>query len=345
MFNLLVASVPGTWDRVGIDWDEDRFLTMTRQYVRDHITSEVRDLATALKRLPTLLAYEQHLNLPARFAWIKSIKITPKHIVCQFSREMSINPIPAEALGRMAKDLGIGQSELSTRHWAVKDADLPEILVKYRRLTKYARVHDDFWKKLKAATQIVQPPSTELVGSSKTTPMPDNANVVETIRNRTSESAATREGAMRKPRIFIVHGHDDGFLNEVARFIEKMGMEAVILREQPSKGNTIIAKFKEHADTSDYAVVLMTPDDQGRAKAEKKSHPRARQNVVFELGFFYGALGAGRVAALTKGSVQVPSDFDGVVYIDASSETWKVGLIRELNAAKVQGDYNAGMGF
>ena len=104
-------------------------------------------------------------------------------------------------------------------------------------------------------------------------------------------------------------------------------------------GRTIIQKFREEAKDVGFAVVLLSPDDE---TAEGQS--RARQNVILELGFFLGALGPERVAALKKGDVETPSDFDGVIYtaFDAGG-SWKVALSKELQAAGYSIDWNAVM--
>jgi predicted nucleotide-binding protein len=143
-----------------------------------------------------------------------------------------------------------------------------------------------------------------------------------------------------KRRVFIVHGHDDGTREAVARFLERLRFEAVILHERANKGRTIITKFREEAADIGFAVVLMTPDDHG-GKVTEPTNPRARQNVVFELGFFIGALGPERVAAIIRGEIERPSDFDGVVYIpfDAGNG-WKQALGKELEAAGFTIDWN-----
>jgi predicted nucleotide-binding protein len=145
-------------------------------------------------------------------------------------------------------------------------------------------------------------------------------------------------------KVFIVHGHDDGTRESVARFIEKLGFEAIILHERPNKGRTIITKFREEAEGVGFAVVLMTPDDLGKAKDASDLNPRARQNVVFELGFFIGVLGPERVAAAMKGNVERPSDFDGVVYISLDQANWQSKLGGELKAAGFDVDWNKVMG-
>ena len=139
----------------------------------------------------------------------------------------------------------------------------------------------------------------------------------------------------QRKKVFIVHGHDEAPREAVARFLEKLDFEAVILHERPNKGRTIIAKFQQEAADVGYAVVLMTPDDYGGKDGEqaKGGKPRARQNVVFELGFFIGVLGPERVAALVKGNVERPSDFEGVIYISIEDSGWRLQLAKELEAA------------
>ena len=139
--------------------------------------------------------------------------------------------------------------------------------------------------------------------------------------------------------VFIVHGRDDGTRETVARFVERLGLKPVILAEQASEGRTIIEKFEAHAEVG-YAVVLLTADDVGALKGENLQ-PRARQNVIFELGFFSGKLGRKRVCALTRGKPEIPSDYAGVVYIAMDSgESWKMRLIGELKAARLEVDAN-----
>jgi predicted nucleotide-binding protein len=150
----------------------------------------------------------------------------------------------------------------------------------------------------------------------------------------------TSQPALEHPRrVFIVHGHDGEARETVARFLTKIGFDPIILHEQPNKGRTIITKFREEAADIGFAVVLMTPDDHG-GKAGGETQLRARQNVVFELGFFIGALGPEKVAALVKGNVERPSDFDGVVYISLDLGDWRTQLGKELEAAGFEIDWN-----
>jgi predicted nucleotide-binding protein len=125
------------------------------------------------------------------------------------------------------------------------------------------------------------------------------------------------------PRAFIVHGHDEITLGQLKDYIQNtLGWpNPVVLREQASNGKTIIEKFEEFVGSIDCVFVLMTPDDPGmnlNTDAEKR---RARQNVVFELGFFYAQFGRrnGRVIVLCKGKIELPSDIQGIVWIDISN--------------------------
>ena len=141
--------------------------------------------------------------------------------------------------------------------------------------------------------------------------------------------------------VFVVHGKDDGAKETVARFLTKLGLEPVVLREQPNQGRTIIEKFEQYAQVG-FAIVLLTPDDTGAARDQcGNSQLRARQNVIFELGFFIGKLGRDRTCALRKADVEIPSDYDGVLYITMDDqEAWKLQLVRELKAAGLDVDAN-----
>ena len=128
-------------------------------------------------------------------------------------------------------------------------------------------------------------------------------------------------------KVFIVHGHDNALKNEVARFIEKLGLEAIILHEQANKGKTIIEKIEHYSDVS-FGIVLYTPCDIG-GKTKENLQPRARQNVVFEHGYLVGKIGRKNVIALVKDKVEKPSDISGIVYIDIS-DNWKLDLAKEM---------------
>lgn len=144
-------------------------------------------------------------------------------------------------------------------------------------------------------------------------------------------------------KIFIVHGHDDGVLNGVARYIEKLGLDAVVLHEKQNKGRTIIEKFEDECRGVGFAIILMTGDDRGGRKADtfEQQSMRARQNVILELGFFIGKLGRQRVLVLYEDGVEIPSDYNGVLFIKHDSAgSWKVNTAKEIKAASIDVDMN-----
>ncbi|HRN89629.1 nucleotide-binding protein [Hyphomicrobium sp.] len=165
---------------------------------------------------------------------------------------------------------------------------------------------------------------------------------IKALKERIDEAAPvpTRpvDPASHSTRIFIVHGRDGETKHEVARFLNSLGLAPVILDEQASEGRTLIEKFEAHSDVG-FAVVLLTPDDEGALKGAS-AQPRARQNVVLELGFFVGKLGRQRVASIVRGqSLELPSDIHGLVWM-RYEEDWKLRLARELKAAGYDVDMN-----
>ena len=159
--------------------------------------------------------------------------------------------------------------------------------------------------------------------------------------NQTSPSSVTQENERTNTNeVFVIHGRDEGTRAIVARFLEQLRLKPVILDEQSNQGLTIIEKFERHAKV-EFAVALLTPDDTGSLQGDGSNlNPRARQNVIFELGFFIGKLGREGVCALTKGTVEIPSDYAGVVYITLDDGGWKMNLIRELKNAGFDVDAN-----
>ncbi len=143
-------------------------------------------------------------------------------------------------------------------------------------------------------------------------------------------------------RIFLVHGHDEAVLQEVARFLERLDQDIIILREQPNQGRTIIEKFEDYSDVG-FAVILLTPDDRGGPASDPSDEQRfrARQNVILELGYFLGRLGRSRVCALYREGVEIPSDYSGVLYVKLDPEGgWRLQLAKELKAAGLPVDMN-----
>jgi hypothetical protein len=144
-----------------------------------------------------------------------------------------------------------------------------------------------------------------------------------------------QEGGRSPNRVFVVHGRDDTARQEVVEYLRGLGLVPIVLHEQPNMGRHLLTKFIDEAELVTFAVVLMTADDFGGA-VDGEPRPRARQNVILELGYFLAHLGQPRVCALISPGLETPSDFDGVVYIAMAEDgDWKNQLHRELSAANM----------
>lgn len=140
--------------------------------------------------------------------------------------------------------------------------------------------------------------------------------------------------AKTQSKVFIASRHDDEGKIAVTKFVEKLGLKPTVLHEQPSKGQTILDKFEEQADEAGFAIVLLTPDDVGSSKATGKRKPRARQNVIFELGYLLGGLGSQRVCALYKEGVELPLGIPDIVYVPMDgTDGWKLKLSQGMRKA------------
>ena len=159
-------------------------------------------------------------------------------------------------------------------------------------------------------------------------------------------SISKKQDEVVSKQIFIVHGHDNEMKQAVARTLEKLDLEPIILHEQPDQGKTIIEKFLANADKSSFAVVVLSPDDMAYPKSASAdtARPRARQNVILEMGFFIGKLGRDRVVMLYRedDDFEMPSDISGMIYklYDGDSGNWRSELVKELKACGYAVDAN-----
>jgi predicted nucleotide-binding protein len=142
-------------------------------------------------------------------------------------------------------------------------------------------------------------------------------------------------------KVFIVHGHDERLKNQLEIFLTEIGLEPVILHRKPDEGLTVIEKFEKHSDVG-YAFILLTPDDisysaseENTPDEEKKREMRARQNVIWEFGFFVGRLGRNKVCCLYKEGVTLPTDIHGMLYKKITDRVEEVAfaILKDLRAA------------
>lgn len=131
--------------------------------------------------------------------------------------------------------------------------------------------------------------------------------------------------------IFIVHGHNETIKERVENMLKDIGLKPIILHKQVDNGYTIIEKFEQHSNSVNFAIILLTADDEGKAKKEKGYKPRARQNVIFEMGYFFAKLGRKNVFLLKENEVENPSDLSGIIYTSYDDQgAWRYSLVKQL---------------
>lgn len=134
-------------------------------------------------------------------------------------------------------------------------------------------------------------------------------------------------------KVFIVYGHDTVAREQLELLLRRLRLEPVILQNLPAAGETIIEKLEGNTEVR-YACVLLTPDDEGyKAGATGSAQPRARQNVILEMGMFLAKLGRKRVSVLYKGNIELPSDINGLLYIKFDD---RIDEIKDRIAAELQ---------
>lgn len=255
-----------------------------------------------------------------------------------------------ERLNRRIAELEAFQPTLETRRWAPEtkalEASIDDTLV---RIFGSGTVE---YNRYVSATNLDRGPLVVHMDGSRDSPheiqrwlSEGRANSLallkQAVRTLEEEIGTLDSGRALEPRtvpfgtdIFVVHGRNEQAKAEVARLLERAGLNAVILHEQPNSGRTIIEKFEAHGGTAGFAVALLTPDDVGGLAPDGALKHRARQNVIGEMFWFAGRLGRSRVCALVMGDIELPSDFVGVAYthMDALG-AWRMALLRELTAA------------
>lgn len=300
MFNLLISANDEAWDLGQYSFEIGRFTEYTEDLISKrykHLTEETKE---ELKAIPTLFVIEQEV-VSSRVGFITDIKIKDGKIVFNFEIDKKLKVLPKGKVKQIGKEIGLGDGEIYRTHWAIKDADLLEVLIDSNHLTR--------------------------------------EDVKEYYTRRgfydASKNISPEEGQdYNFQQIFIVHGHDDLVKTEVKSFVESLGLEPIILHLQPSAGRTIIEKIEQYSNVG-FAIVLYTPCDVGAKRDSLIFQRRARQNVVFEHGYLIAKLGRDKVVAVVKGDIEKPNDISGVVYVDFDEEfTWKTQIEIELKNAE-----------
>jgi predicted nucleotide-binding protein len=163
----------------------------------------------------------------------------------------------------------------------------------------------------------------------------------EHLREEPLPTVVFNQSELPGGHILIIHGRDEAAKETVSAFIEKLGLRASILHEQPNGRRSIIEKFGELSNI-DFAIILFTPDDTAAPRNKpKEKQTRVSQNMIFEFGYFLGKLGQGRVCVLYKEGVEIPPDYSGVTTIPMDSRGgWRVLVAKEIKQAGIEIDLN-----
>lgn len=314
MYTLLVTGAAAEQDHGMFRMDVGRFLEFTDDELiakLKPITAEAVDL---LRRWPCVLMEEGLADEKVRIGRLTDASQSKRDVSLTFEPLWLKTPLPItnNDIWRLRDALDIGEFEFSRNHIAVKDRDVLSVL-------------DGAGYDIGAATRAHFKASGHL---------PPSTSIGSTTTSGTSIPSAVRDS--RHPnRVFVVHGRNEAARSSVVAHLRDLGLEPIVLHDQPNMGRHLLTKFIQEAELVTFAVVVMTDDDIGGVSASELS-PRARQNVILELGYFIARLGQDRVCALITPGLETPSDFDGIVYIRMDTgDRWRQELTRELVAAKM----------
>ncbi|MBU4220826.1 MAG: nucleotide-binding protein [Euryarchaeota archaeon] len=159
----------------------------------------------------------------------------------------------------------------------------------------------------------------------------------------TNEYCKEKKNVSKNKKVFIVHGHDKEMKQAVARVLEKLDLEPIILHEEPNKGRTVIEKVEDCSEDTQFAIVLLSPDDRGCKvnNFPKSAKLRARQNVILEMGYFIGKLGRNNVLGIVKeeNDFERPSDIFGILFTPFKTG-WELEMVKELQSCGYNVDAN-----
>ena len=163
----------------------------------------------------------------------------------------------------------------------------------------------------------------------------------EQPREELPPKMALNQGQLPGGNVLLIHGRDEATKESLLEFLEKLGLHPFVLHEQPDGGKSMMEMSEESSDIH-FAIILLAPDDLAAPRNKpKERQTRVSQNVIFEWGYFMGKLGRGRVCALYKEGVEIPSDYSGTVYIPMDSRgAWQLLIAKEIKQAGIEIDLN-----
>lgn len=238
----------------------------------------------------------------------------------------------------------------SASAWDLTEDDLKERFLHPRSRGEEVWVQGKPFRCDETKLRVFEGPSTEEIEDFSSVLGPAAYEMTRVLKDVTDKFIIGPPGGLASApdvpgnAVFVVHGANIARREELARFLESVLLHdtpVVVLHEQPNRGRTLIEKFEASAAQAQYAVVLLTGDDEARPRGSRDWELHARPNVIFELGFFFGKLGRQRVAVLYEAGVERPSDIEGLVYIALDEAgAWKLKLAQEMRAAGIETDLN-----
>ena len=165
------------------------------------------------------------------------------------------------------------------------------------------------------------------------------AEMLEDVGDEAANSASAEPVTETSKKIFIVHGRNHSVRDKIDLYLSKeLMLETEVMEAGAHGGRTLPEKFEEMAGKCGFAIFILTADDQLKTMPSNKALKRARQNVILEVGYFWGALGRrDRVAFLVDDDplMELPSDIKGIGYIRITKDLGetKLRLLKELKAA------------
>ena len=296
---MFISSNPDSWASSPYECDRGRAVV---EYTADEISVRYKSFDESaineLKSFPALFVTERETT-ESMIGYITNIRRHSSSVSIEFEIDKNLPLLPIGAIEAMREDIYLGPWELYRTHWAVKDVPIVDILLRHEYLNQ---------QQIEASQKLrIQDP--HIVPSAQVT-----------------------VGVLKNSQVFIVHGHDEKAKSNVVDFVSALDLEPIILHMQPNAGMTIIEKIERYSNVG-FAIVIYTPCDIVQKSDGLTSQHRARQNVVFEHGYFIGKLGRDRVALIVKEGVEIPNDISGVVYTFMDSDgKWREKLKLEMRA-------------
>jgi predicted nucleotide-binding protein len=156
----------------------------------------------------------------------------------------------------------------------------------------------------------------------------------------------SRPAPARARKVLLAHGRDERWAQAVAHLLGQAGShELTVLDRRAEQRAELLEDAEEQRAAPRYAVVLLTADDIGGPRLESAEEPyfapRARQEVIFEMGFLAAALTPARVCVLYEEGVELPCELGGISHVRLDlAGTWQSKLLMKLRRAGFDYDLN-----